>query len=72
MNKRFSRLTLPYIIWIAVFTIAPLLLVAIFAITAYDLDGILDFTLNGSRNIFGGATVTLDWLGLKSIFGLNI
>lgn len=72
MNKRFGRLTLPYIIWIAVFTIAPLLLVAFFAFTAYDLDGNLYFTLQGFRNIFGGATVTLDWLGLKSIFGLNI
>ncbi len=72
INKRFGRFSLPYILWILVFTIAPLLLLAFFAFTAYDQNGQLFFTGQGFKNIFSGATVALDWLGLNSIWGLNL
>lgn len=72
MNRRFGWFTAPYIVWMLVFTIVPLLLVAFFAFTAYDANGNLFFTWQGFKNVFASSTVTLDWLGLHSVFGLNI
>ncbi|HHV42208.1 MAG TPA: ABC transporter permease [Clostridiaceae bacterium] len=72
MTRRFSRLTFPYIIWMLVFTIVPLLLVAFFAFTAYDQEGNLFFTWQGFNNIFSGSKTSLNWLGLHTIWGLDI
>ena len=44
---RLRRLAYPYMLWMVVFTLAPLLLVAFYAFTAYDQDGRLFFTLAG-------------------------
>ncbi|MEA4889297.1 MAG: ABC transporter permease [Clostridiaceae bacterium] len=71
MNLR--RLAYPYILWMLVFTLAPLLLVAFYAFTAYDSAGHLFFTLDGFRNVFNMAdTVALNIFGLNSLFGINI
>jgi len=70
---KMKRLAYPYILWMAVFTLAPLLLVAFYAFTAYDRDGSLYLTLQGFRNIFSAEnTIALDFLGLSSLFGINL
>lgn len=70
---KLRRLAYPYLVWMAVFTLAPLLLVAFFAVTAYDADGQLYLTLAGFRQIVArGDTVALDLLGLNSFWGIDI
>ncbi len=73
MNKKLGRLAYPYILWMLVFTIVPLLLVAFFAFTAYDANGDLFFTTQGFRNIFNtDRTATLSIFGLSNFFGRTI
>jgi len=62
----------PYVLWMVVFTIAPLLLVAWFAFTAVQPDGSTVFTLLGFEKILGGDRVPLDLLGLQKIFGITL
>lgn len=62
---RLKRLAYPYVLWILVFTITPLLLVAFYAFTAYDESGRLFFTFQGFIRIFEGDKVAL------SVFGLD-
>ncbi len=67
------RLTYPYIVWMIVFTLAPLLLIAFYAFTAYDQAGQLYFTLTGFQNVFSTEnTIALNVFGLSSIFGLEM
>lgn len=73
MNKKFGRLAYPYLLWMIVFTIVPLLLVAYFAFTAYDANGDLYFTLNGFKNVFSTArTANLSIFGVTEFFGQTI
>lgn len=73
MNKKFGRLAYPYLLWMIVFTIVPLLLVAYFAFTAYDANGDLYFTLNGFKNVFSTArTANLSIFGVSEFFGQTI
>jgi spermidine/putrescine transport system permease protein len=70
---KMKRLAYPYILWMAVFTLAPLLLVAFYAFTAYDREGSLYLTLQGFRNIFSMEnTIALDFLGLSNLFGIDL
>lgn len=62
---RLKRLSYPYIVWMIVFTITPLLLVAFYAFTAYDAGGNLYFTLEGFHKIFEGDPVVLSAFGLE-------
>jgi spermidine/putrescine transport system permease protein len=63
----------PYILWMVVFTLAPLVLVAFYAFTAYDEAGRLFFTLAGFQKVFSTAdTVPLNVFGLASFFGINL
>ncbi len=64
---RLKRLAYPYILWILVFTIAPLLLVAFYAFTAYDASGSLYFTFQGFSRIFQGDRVLLSAFGLDPL-----
>jgi len=64
---RLKRLAYPYILWILVFTIAPLLLVAFYAFTAYDASGSLYFTFQGFARIFQGDRVLLSAFGLDPL-----
>ena len=68
---RLRRLAYPYIVWMALFTIIPLLLIAYYAFTAYDADGNIIFTLKGFANIAGGDRVEMTAFGLRS-FGLHL
>ncbi len=73
MNKKLGRLAYPYVLWMLVFTIAPLLLVAFFAFTAYDASGNLYFTMQGIKNIFNmDRTATLSIFGMTSFFGRSV
>ncbi len=73
MNKKLGRLAFPYVLWMLVFTIVPLLLVAFFAFTAYDADGNLFFTMQGFRNVFNmDRTANLSIFGVSSFFGQSI
>ncbi len=73
MNKKLGRLAYPYMLWMLVFTIVPLLLVAFFAFTAYDANGNLFFTMQGFKNIFNmERTATLNIFGLANLFGRSI
>ena len=73
MNKKYGRLAYPYLLWMIVFTIVPLLLVAYFAFTAYDANGDLFFTLNGFKNIFStDRQASLSIFGASSFFGHSI
>ncbi|NJP40141.1 ABC transporter permease [Oscillospiraceae bacterium HV4-5-C5C] len=65
MNKSLRKLSFPYLLWILIFTVVPLLLVAFFALTAYDSNGNLYLTLDGFRNVFGGETVAFSFFGLS-------
>ncbi|HBP37175.1 MAG TPA: ABC transporter permease [Clostridiales bacterium] len=70
---RMQRLAYPYILWMAVFTLAPLLLVAFYAFTAYDADGRLFLTLQGFANVFSMQdTVALNIFGLADVFSLDL
>lgn len=62
-----KRLAYPYILWIVVFTITPLLLVAFYAFTAYDASGRLFLTFDGFIRIFEGDKVVLSVFGLESL-----
>jgi spermidine/putrescine transport system permease protein len=67
------RLAYPYVLWMAVFTVAPLMLVAFYALTAYDADGRLFFTLQGFRNVFAtDNTVAFNLFGLADLLGFNL
>jgi spermidine/putrescine transport system permease protein len=71
--KSIRRLAYPYLLWILVFTLAPLLLVAFYAFTAYDPSGKLYFTLHGFSRIFSTAdTVSLNIFSLNSLFGIDL
>lgn len=73
MHLRLNRLTWPYLIWMLLFTLLPLLLVAFYAFTAYDAAGNLFFTLQGFRNVISMEdTVALNAFGLKQLFGLDL
>ena len=70
---RLYRLTYPYLAWMILFTLAPLLLVAFYAFTMYDEAGKLIFTLQGFRNIFSlEDTVALNIFSLSRTFGINL
>jgi spermidine/putrescine transport system permease protein len=70
---RLRRLAYPYMLWMVVFTLAPLFLVAFYAFTAYDQDGRLFFTLAGFQNIFSMEnTVALNLFGLADLFKLDL
>lgn len=69
---KIRRLAYPYMLWMAVFTLAPLLLVAFYAFTAYDDAGRLYVTLDGFRAVFSMTdTVALDLFGLNSALGID-
>ncbi len=71
--RSIRRLAYPYLVWIFVFTLAPLLLVAFYAFTAYDEAGRLFITLRGFERFFSMAdTVALNIFSLNSVFGLDI
>lgn len=71
--RSIRRLAYPYLLWIFVFTLAPLLLVAFYAFTAYDESGRLFFTLHGFERFFSMSdTVALNIFSLNSVFGLDI
>lgn len=73
MRLRLYRLTWPYLAWILLFTLAPLLLVAFYAFTAYDETGKLFFTLQGFRNVVSMEdTVALSAFGLRDLFGMDL
>jgi spermidine/putrescine transport system permease protein len=68
-----KRLAYPYILWMAVFTVAPLLLVAFYAFTSYDAAGRLTLTLQGFAKIFSTEdTVALTLFGLKSLLSVDL
>lgn len=69
---KLRRLAYPYILWMVLFTVLPLLLIAFYAFTAYDADGRLVFTLEGFANVVTGDKVDLGAFGLRSLFGLHI
>ncbi|MDW7658416.1 MAG: ABC transporter permease [Bacillota bacterium] len=71
--KSLRRLVYPYLLWILVFTLAPLLLVAFYAFTAYDASGRIFFTLHGFSRIFSMAdTVSLNIFSLNALFGIDL
>jgi spermidine/putrescine transport system permease protein len=70
---RMQKLAWPYILWMLVFTIAPLMLVAYYAFTSYDSSGNIYFTFDGFKSILSmESTVALDFLGLNSLFGIDL
>jgi spermidine/putrescine transport system permease protein len=70
---RMRRFAYPYMLWMVVFTLAPLVLVAFYAFTAYDEAGRVVFTLAGFAKVFSTAdTVPLNLFGLSSIWGVNL
>jgi len=60
-----KRLAYPYILWMAVFTIVPLLMILFYAVTAYDESGKLFITFSGFKGILEGDKVFLDFFGLQ-------
>jgi spermidine/putrescine transport system permease protein len=72
-KMKMKRLAYPYILWMVVFTLAPLFLVAFYAFTSYDETGRLYITLQGFANIFSAEnTVALNLFGLFSLFGIDL
>ncbi len=70
---KMKRLAYPYVLWMVVFTVVPLLLVAFYAFTTYDAAGHLTFTLAGFQNVFSmKSTVALNFFGLSSQFGVDL
>ncbi|MDN5313821.1 MAG: spermidine/putrescine transport system permease protein [Clostridiales bacterium] len=70
---RMQKLAWPYILWMLVFTIAPLMLVAYYAFTSYDSSGNIYFTFEGFKSILSmESTVALDFLGLNSLFSIDL
>jgi spermidine/putrescine transport system permease protein len=70
---RMQKLAWPYILWMLVFTIAPLMLVAYYAFTSYDSSGNIYFTFEGFKSILSmESTVALEFLGLNSLFGIDL
>jgi spermidine/putrescine transport system permease protein len=68
-----QKLAWPYILWMLVFTIAPLMLVAYYAFTSYDSSGNIYFTFEGFKSILSTeSTVALDFLGLNSLFSIDL
>ncbi|MBP8988901.1 MAG: ABC transporter permease [Clostridia bacterium] len=73
MVKSMKSLAYPYLLWIVVFTLAPLFLVAFYAFTAYDSSGRLYFTLDGFRRVFSMKdAVSLNFFHLKDFFHVDI
>jgi spermidine/putrescine transport system permease protein len=73
MVMRMQKLAWPYILWMLVFTIAPLMLVAYYAFTSYDSSGNIYFTFEGFKSILSmESTVALDFLGLNSLFSIDL
>lgn len=73
MVKSMKSLAYPYLLWIVVFTLAPLFLVAFYAFTAYDSSGRLYFTLDGFRRVFSMKdAVSLNFFHLKDFFHEDI
>lgn len=57
----------------AVFTLAPLLLIVFYAFTAYTAGGQLTLSLGGFAEVFSTRdTVLLDFFGLHSVFGIQL
>lgn len=72
MIRRMQKLAGPYLVWMAIFTLAPLFLVLFFAFTTYSSDGHITFTLAAFQGIFTMKdTVALDLFGLHSLLGVN-
>jgi spermidine/putrescine transport system permease protein len=69
---RIRRLAYPYILWMVLFTIVPLLLIAYYAFTTYSADGRVVFTLKGFVGAMSGDRVELGAFGLRSLFGLHV
>ncbi len=69
---RLKRLAYPYLLWMVLFTILPLLLIAYYAFTTYDADGKLVFTFVGFTNIVTGDRVEMGAFGLRSLFGIHL
>jgi spermidine/putrescine transport system permease protein len=70
---KLRQLAYPYILWMVVFTLAPLILVAFYAFTSYDESGRLFFTLVGFQKVFSTAdTVPLNVFGLASLFKISL
>jgi spermidine/putrescine transport system permease protein len=70
---RLQRLAYPYILWMAVFTLVPLLLVAFYSFTSYDETGRLYLTLAGFQEVFSNAdTVALNLFGLGRLLDLQV
>lgn len=73
MKRSLQNLAGPYLLWMAVFTLAPLALVAFYAFTAYEPSGRLALSLSGFREVFSTQdTIPFDFLGLHSLFGITL
>ncbi len=72
MMKRMQSLAGPYLLWMAVFTLAPLALVAYYAFTAFNESGRLVLSLAGFREVFSMQdAIALDFFGLHSTWGIS-
>lgn len=73
MIRKMQKLAAPYLVWMAIFTLAPLFLVIYFAFTAYSESGQLVLTLAAFREVFSMKdTVALDLFGSHSLLGLDL
>jgi len=73
VNRRLQGLSSLYLVWMMIFTLAPLVLVVYFAFTRTDASGQLQFSLAGFAEIFSTRDmVDLDLFGLHSVFGLSL
>ncbi len=68
---KLKRFVYPYMLWMVLFTILPLLLIAFYAFTTYDAEGRLVFSLVGFANIVTGDRVEMGAFGLRSLFGVR-
>ncbi|MDD2534864.1 MAG: ABC transporter permease [Eubacteriales bacterium] len=69
MIRKMQKLASPYLVWMAIFTLAPLALVVFFSFTAYADSGKLILSVAGFREVFSPTDpVPLDLFGLHSIF----
>ncbi len=73
MIRKMQKFAAPYFVWMAIFTLAPLVLVVFFSFSAYSETGQLVFSLASFEQIFSMKdTVALDFLGSQSVFGLDL
>ncbi|MEG2170260.1 MAG: ABC transporter permease [Erysipelotrichaceae bacterium] len=72
--KTFRRLTYPYIIWISIMIVIPMLLIVIYAFTKQGNDvATLQFTLNNFRKFFTDpAFINILWRSLRIAFVTTI